>query len=71
MEGRSGETGRTWFRSDRFLCMNGDWFFMTREGSQEGPYDSQLQAERDLCIYIRHRNDDFMREANQPDNSQP
>ncbi len=50
---RSGEDDKTWFRSERCLCMNGEWFFLTREGSQEGPYRSHTEAERALCLYIR------------------
>ncbi|WP_426414676.1 DUF6316 family protein [Aestuariirhabdus sp. LZHN29] len=66
MDYRAGEGDRTWFRSERFLCMNGNWFFITREGSQEGPYNSQVEAERDLCIYIRHQNDDMLHSGAAP-----
>ncbi len=34
---------KTYFRSDRLFCSNGQWFFSTREGDQ-GPF-----AERDLA----------------------
>ncbi|RRJ83397.1 DUF6316 family protein [Aestuariirhabdus litorea] len=66
MDYRSGEGERTWFRSERFLCMNGEWYFITREGSQEGPYRSQAEAERDLCIYIRHQNDQMLQASIKP-----
>ncbi len=43
--GRSDETLRTWFRSDRVFIEQGNWFFHTREGVEVGPYESQFEAE--------------------------
>lgn len=42
---RNNEQPRTWFRSERVYCVNGAWFFKTREGVDLGPYDSQPEAE--------------------------
>jgi len=54
---RSGEEDKTHFRSDRVVVMNGSYYFMTRENTQEGPFESRLDAERELNLYIRHMND--------------
>jgi len=54
---RAGEDDKTHFRSDRVVVMNGKYYFMTRENTQEGPFDSRLEAERELNLYIRHMTD--------------
>ena len=42
----------THFRSkDRVFCMNGEWFFETRE-DDHGPYATREAAEADLSRYI-------------------
>ncbi|MDH3644967.1 MAG: DUF6316 family protein [Gammaproteobacteria bacterium] len=42
----------THFRSkDRVFCMNGEWFFETRE-DDHGPYATREAAEVDLSRYI-------------------
>lgn len=57
-ETRKGETElRNRFRSERIVVMNGRYFFMTRENTQEGPFDSRIEAERELKLYIRHISD--------------
>ncbi len=54
---RKGESDKNHFRSDRIVVMNGKYYFMTREDTQEGPFDSRLEAEQELNLYIRHMND--------------
>jgi hypothetical protein len=54
---RTGEDEKNHFRSERIVVMNGQYYFMTRENTQEGPFDSRLDAERELNLYIRHMND--------------
>ena len=54
---RKGEGDKTHFRSDRIVVMNGKYYFMTRENTQEGPFDNRLEAEQELNLYIRHMND--------------
>ena len=56
---RVGETNKTWFRGERFLCISGLWYFVTREFTQEGPFDNRSEAELELILYIRHTNDSF------------
>ena len=42
-----------WFRSERMTNNNGHWYFVTREGTLEGPYADELQAHTALDTYIR------------------
>ena len=48
-----GEESKTHFQMDRFVQMNGQWFYTTREGEERGPFDSKVDAEGDLIAYIR------------------
>jgi hypothetical protein len=43
------------FHMDRFALQNGEWFYMTREFSERGPFDSKEEAIRDLKAYLRYR----------------
>ncbi|MDX1597352.1 DUF6316 family protein [uncultured Marinobacter sp.] len=63
MDVRRGEQERNWFRSDRFTTINGQWFFQTREGTFEGPFDSVNEAKMELMLYLRHSEDDIFRNA--------
>ncbi len=56
MDVRNGEKNKTWFRSERILHINDQWFFLTREQTQEGPFTSRTDAERELNYYIRQMN---------------
>ncbi len=47
---------KTYFRSDRLFCSNGQWFFTTREGAQ-GPYRNRDQAELELRRFISEKVD--------------
>ena len=44
---------RSWFRSDRFFSEQGKWYFHTREGTIEGPFDCPMKANNNLETYIR------------------
>jgi hypothetical protein len=51
---RKGDTGSpARFRSERFFQNGGDWYFHTREGTVEGPFQYRLAAENRLAEYIR------------------
>jgi uncharacterized protein YchJ len=50
-----GDNQKTMFQMDRFFQQNGEWFYMTREGDEHGPFDTKEDAEGDLADYIRHR----------------
>ena len=49
-----GEDANVHFQMDRFVQMNGQWFYTTREGEEKGPFDSKADAEGDLIAYIRY-----------------
>ena len=57
MDVRTGEADKRWFRSERFTHVNDEWFFTTREFTEEGPFSSKQDAEMELLLYIRHAND--------------
>lgn len=61
---RSGESDKSWFRCDRFTHINDEWFFTTREMTEEGPFSSRQEAENALILYIRHANDLFFKNTN-------
>ena len=54
---------QTWFRSDRLVRENGKWFFLTREGTVEGPYDSELEANQHLETYASVMSSNLIEEA--------
>ena len=48
------DEAKTYFQMSRFVQMNGEWFYTTREGDERGPFESKAEAEGDLIAYIRH-----------------
>lgn len=46
-------TSRTRYRTDRVVNDNGKWYFLTREGKVEGPFECQADALEHLEIYVR------------------
>ncbi|MFZ5755661.1 MAG: DUF6316 family protein [Pseudomonadota bacterium] len=51
---RVGEDGKKrFFRSQRISVSNGKFYFSTREGTLEGPFDTREEAERELAMFIR------------------
>ncbi len=57
MTHRKGEVSKHHFRSDRFFCVDSQWFFTTRESSELGPFSSRADAQGELLLYIRHMNE--------------
>lgn len=53
---RSGEKNKNWFRCQRLLHVNNAWVFITREHTEEGPFDSIEEAEIELMLYLRYVN---------------
>lgn len=43
----------THYRSERVSAVNGQYFFSTREGTLEGPYNNRKDAEQEIAFYIR------------------
>ncbi|MDX1634708.1 MAG: DUF6316 family protein [Marinobacter sp.] len=49
---RTGEAGPAPFRSSRFFCVGGKWYFTTREGFDSGPFASRDRAEIGLKRFL-------------------
>jgi len=49
-----GKDGKHYYQMDRFVLQNGEWFYMTREGEERGPFESKEDAEGDMIVYLRH-----------------
>ncbi|MBO1538760.1 DUF6316 family protein [Pseudomonas sp. OA65] len=41
------------FPSDRICRINGEFYFSTREGTQEGPFASREEALREVEAYVQ------------------
>ena len=53
-DNRNSDTDdHSWFRTDRFFEHEGQWFFLTREGSTEGPFGDEFEARAHLEAYIK------------------
>lgn len=50
---RKGESGEIPYRSGRFFCAGGKWYFSTREGDDVGPFESLDLARAGLVEYGR------------------
>ena len=48
-----GPVSRTQFRTERVVHDNNSWYFLTREGTVEGPFDSKRDAQEHLEVYVR------------------
>jgi hypothetical protein len=44
---------RSRFRTDRVMKSDSEWYFLTREGTVEGPFRSKEDAAKHLEVYIR------------------
>ncbi len=51
-----GAENKHYFQVDRYVQQNGQWYYITREGEERGPFDSKADASGDLIDYIRYRN---------------
>ena len=54
---------RTRFRSERIVNDGGEWYFLTRERSVEGPFRCQEEAAKRLEIYIRMATHNMLHEG--------
>lgn len=43
------------FRTNRFFTSGANWYFNTREGTDQGPYDSRIMAHDAIQKYIREK----------------
>ncbi len=49
---KSDQKTQSWFRSERMFREPQGWYFHTREGTVEGPYNSENWAKEQLKAYI-------------------
>ena len=54
---------RSRFRTERIVNDGGEWYFLTREGSVEGPFRTHEDAERRLEMYIRMATHNMLHEG--------
>jgi len=52
MNCRTGEVNPSTFRSDRLCQINGQWYFVTREKTKEGPFHNRAEAATSIDRYI-------------------
>lgn len=52
---RTGETGSIPFRSGRIFNVGMQWYFATREGSDQGPFEGRDDADMELMMYVRDK----------------
>ncbi len=52
---RRGEREPHPFRSGRIFSIGASWYFATREGGDQGPFDSREEAEAELLLYVRSK----------------
>ena len=50
---RRGEKGNAPTRTSRFVNRGGAWYFLTREGRAEGPFEEKRHAQEAVEMYIR------------------
>jgi hypothetical protein len=51
---RKGESeAQPRYRKSRFFVAIDKWYFLTREGTVEGPFERRLEAEKNLDTYIQ------------------
>ncbi len=52
---RYGEEKSIPFRTERYFCSNGVWYFDTRGGRQKGPYASKQEMQAELVLFIQEQ----------------
>lgn len=57
---REGDSGGRYFRSGRFYCKAGQWFFNTRESAENGPFEDLETAKSHFLKSISMHNHDFI-----------
>ncbi|MFT6388589.1 MAG: hypothetical protein ACJAUP_001972 [Cellvibrionaceae bacterium] len=49
---RRGEENKFWFRSDRFIVVDAQWYFITREDREVGPFCGRKDVEHGLGLFV-------------------
>ena len=53
LENRRGEKGQIPPRRKRVFLKDKQWYFMTRNGQEHGPYQNLTEAKRELALFLR------------------
>lgn len=53
MVNRQGEQGVVPHRRKRLFMKHTRWYFMTRNGPENGPYQNLTEAKRELALFLR------------------
>ena len=53
MVNRQGEQGPVPPRGKRIYMKHKQWYFMTRNGQEHGPYQDLTEAKKDLALFLR------------------
>ncbi len=65
MQRNDDNNSKVHFRTDRVFEANGHWYFLTREGTIEGPYGDELEANRQIELYIQLMNSGMLPAVNE------
>jgi hypothetical protein len=52
MHRRNDHHSHVYFGADRVHYINGEWYFLTREGAGVGPFPSKHEAKNQLSIFL-------------------
>ena len=52
MQRKSDRPFEVHFHANRIHSINGQWYFLTREGANPGPFESKKLAENELAIFL-------------------
>lgn len=50
---RRGEQGKVPSRQKRLFLKNKQWYFITRNGGEHGPYQNLSEAKHKLALFLR------------------
>ena len=52
-EARRGEQGKIPSRRQRVYMKHRQWYFVSRDGTEHGPYQNLTEARRELALFLR------------------
>ena len=50
---RQGENGQTPSRRQRVFMKNRQWYFISRDDTEHGPFSNLTEARRELALFLR------------------
>ena len=64
MQRNDDRKSKVHFCTDHIFEANGHWYFLTREGSVEGPFGDELEANTQIDVYIQLMNSGMLPAVN-------